>query len=136
MTATATSRDDAAVGNARHTWVPYAAITAGAMLLIKAVLIIGSEDSIADAPMVTLYFGGIAVALAAAIGAGLRARRGRRTLVAVGLSVALVLFIITGLGGPVFAAMSDAAWVEDEGPIGLLGLILIALGATRTTTRS
>jgi hypothetical protein len=81
--------------------------------------------------MVALYFGGIAVAHAAANRAGQRARRGRRTHVADGLCVALILFIMSGLGGPVFAAMSDAAWVEDEGPIGLLGLILIGLGAAR-----
>jgi hypothetical protein len=135
MTATATASTRTVDSTTRHAWVPYAAIAAGAMLLIKAALIIGSEDRIADAPMVALYFTGIAVGVAAAIGAGLRCRRGRRVVVAVGLSIALILFIMSGLSGSLFGAMSDAPWVEDEGPIGLLGLILISLGAARATTR-
>jgi hypothetical protein len=115
----------------RYPWVPYAAIVGGALLLVESALVIGSEDSLADGPMVALFDLGHLLALAAAIGVGLQQRRGRRALVAVGLSVALVAYVIafSEVVGMAFEAMSDAPWVQDEGPIGVLGVVLLALGA-------
>jgi hypothetical protein len=115
----------------RYRWVPYAAIVGGALLLVESALVIGSEDSLADGPMVALFDVGHLLALAAAIGVGLQQRRGRRAVVAVGLSVALVAYVIafSDVVGTVFEAMSDAPWVGDEGPVGVLGVVLLALGA-------
>ena len=115
----------------RYRWVPYAAIVGGALLLVESALVIGSEDSLADGPMIALFDIGHLLALAAAIGVGLQQRRGRRAVVAVGLSVTLVAYVIafSEVVGKVFEAMSDAPWVQDEGPIGVLGVAVVALGA-------
>lgn len=120
----------------RHAWVPYVAVVAGTLLLLKAVLIIGSGNDISEGAMAVLYLGGLLLGLVAAVGAGLRQRKGRRTLVGVGCAFGLLLFVMVltdGLAG-LFTVFSDAAWVADEGPIGLLGLILIALGARARTS--
>ncbi|MFN2539180.1 MAG: hypothetical protein ABR549_13675 [Mycobacteriales bacterium] len=115
----------------RHTWVPYAAIVAGALLLLESVLVIASEDSLPDAPLIAMLDAGWLLALAAAIGVGRRQRRGRRALVALGLAVALVAYVIgfSEVVGMAFEAMSDAPWVADEGPLGVLGAVLLLLGA-------
>jgi len=117
--------------NNRHSWAAYAAVAGGAALLLKAVLIIASEDTVADGPMVVLYLGGILLGLAAAIGTGLRQRRGRRAGTALGLCLLIVAFVMVLSDGieSAFKVISDAPWVVDEGPIGLLGVILLALGA-------
>lgn len=122
----------------RHTWVPYVAVVAGALLLLKAVLIIGSGNEISEGAMAVLYLGGLLLGLAAAVGAGLRQRKGRRTLVGAGAAFGLLLFVMVltdGLAG-LFSVFSDAEWVADEGPIGLLGVILLALGARAHSARS
>lgn len=130
MTTTARTTTPAAVDRgSQHRWVPYVAVISGAILLLKAVLIIGSEDGLNETFTALLYLSGVLLGVVAAVGAGLRARRGRRTLVAVGLSAAFLMFIISGITEPLFGALSDAAWVEDEGPIGLLGLVVLLLGA-------
>ena len=120
--------------DAHHSWVSYVAVAAGAALLVKAVVIIGSGG---EEPGVTglLYLGGLLLALAAAVGAGLRARRGRRALTGVGLCLALVAFVVvlSDALAPVFEALSDAPWVADEGPVGVLGAVLLALGALSRT---
>jgi hypothetical protein len=117
-----------------HSWVSYVAVAAGAALLVKAVVIIGSGG---EEPGITglLYLGGLLLALAAAVGAGLRARRGRRALTGVGLGVALVAFVmvLSDALAPLFEVVSDAPWVADEGPVGLLGAVLLALGALGRT---
>lgn len=120
--------------DAPHSWVPYVAVAAGAALLIKAVVIIGSGG---EEPGVTglLYLGGLMLALAAAVGAGLRARRGRRALVGIGavLGLAAFVMVLSDALQPAFELVSDAPWVLDEGPIGLLGVVLLALGARGRT---
>lgn len=114
----------------RHSWVPYVAVAAGTAYLLKAVLIIATENTISEGAMAILYLGALVLAVAAAIGAGLRQRRGRRTLVAVAGVLGLLAFVMMGsdLVAPAFEAMSDAPWVGDEGPVGLLGAVLIGLG--------
>lgn len=115
----------------RTSWVPYAAVVAGALLLIESVLVIVSEDSLPDGPMIALLDAGLLLALAAAIGFGVQQPRGRRAVVAVGLVVALVLYVIalSDVVGLAFEAFSDAPWVADEGPLGVLGAVLLLLGA-------
>ena len=116
----------------KHSWVPYAAIAAGASLLIMTVLVFATEDDISEAVAVPFYFAGILLGVAAAIGLGLRSRPGRRVLVAVPLAVLVVAWAM-GLGdftAPLFeAAFGDKEYIGDQGPIGLLGVVLLALGA-------
>ena len=134
MTTTTSPATSPSVGS--HDWAPYAAVIAGTALLMKAVLIIGSGNDIADGLTGTLYLGGLLVALAAAIGAGLRSRRGRRTVVGVGcvvLLLAYVMMLSDGVG-ELFAMTSDAPWVADEGPVGVLGVVLLLLGARARST--
>ena len=115
----------------RHTWVPYVASLAGAALLLKATLIIaGNPSSDADGIFAVLYLSGIALALAAAVGTGLRRRGvGARIGVAIGLSLLVVAWIM-GLGDllkPVIGVFSGAQRVKDEVPIGIAGVVLLAL---------
>jgi hypothetical protein len=116
----------------RQAWVPLVAATAGTLLLIKGVLIIASSDRVADAPMVVMYFGGILVGIAAAIGFGLRQeRRLFQVLVSVG-GVLLLLAWMVGLGGvlnPISEALSDAKYVRDELPVAVAGGVLLLLAA-------
>ena len=115
----------------RHSWVPYVGVAAGAVLLLKAVLIIASENRVSEGAMAVLYLGGMLLALAACIGAGLRRRKGRRTLVAVAASFGLVAFVmvLSDAVAGILAGLSEPPWVGDEGPVGLLGVVLIALSA-------
>lgn len=130
MTTTTTTPTDPTAVQVHHSWVPYVAITAGAALLLKVVLIIASEDTVADGITGPLYLGSMLLGLAAALGAGLRRPR-RRALAAVGFCVAFVLYVIAFSDAmkPLFESFSDKAYVIDEGPLGLLGLALLALGA-------
>jgi hypothetical protein len=114
----------------RHTWVPYAAAIAGALLLLKGVLIVASNDQVGDTPMVVMYFGGLLVGLVAAVGLGLRqASVTARLAVGVGASVLLVMWII-GLGSvlnPIVEAFSDAKYARDEIPVAVAGAVLLAV---------
>lgn len=111
-------------------WVPYAAVAAGAAHLISSAMVFATDGD-EPAVSVALFFVGNALALAAAIGFGLSRRRGRRALTAIGLSVLVVAWVM-GIGDlltPVFEAFSDKDYVSDEGPLVLMGLVLLGLGA-------
>lgn len=114
---------------ARHRWVPVAGALAGLALTVKAGLIIGSGNAVADQPMAILYLFGVAVGVSAAVGLGLRRRPlALRIATAVVAPLLLIAWII-GLGEivePLFAMVKDTAYVRDEGPVGLLGLFLLA----------
>lgn len=115
----------------KHAWVPYVAIAAGTAYILKVALIWGSGDTANSTVIGILYISGALLGIAAAIGTGLRQRHGRRALVAVGLAALLVIWVM-GLGDtlkPVFGLFSDKEYVEVEGPLGLLGVALLALGA-------
>lgn len=114
----------------KHSWVPYAAIAAGAILLTKSVIVISSADEALTTATGWMYLGGLLLAVAAAVGYALSRER-RRTLVGAGLVVAIVAWVIAigDLLTPVFGLFSNSAYLGDEGPIGLLGLVLLALGA-------
>jgi hypothetical protein len=115
---------------ARQGWVPYAAIASGAGFLLMSVLVFATEDAI-DTPAVVLYLGSILLALAAAIGQGARVGGGKGALVAIGLCLAVVAWVM-GVGdllSPLFEQISDKEYVGDQGPIALLGLVLVGLGA-------
>jgi hypothetical protein len=126
----------------RHTWVPYVGAAAGAALLLKAVLIIGSGNGVSDGPMAVLYLLGVLLGVVAAVGAGLR-RDGVGTRIATAAGGALLFLAwITGLGDglkPLAALVSDAEHVQVETPIGLAGVVLLGLswwGFTRDTRRT
>ena len=115
-----------------HAWVPYVAALAGAAYLLKTVLAVTTEDGVDAGPVyAVLYFAGLALGLAAAIGTGLRRDRiAARVGVALGLSVLLVAWVM-GLGEvlePVVGVVSDAKSVQDEIPIGVAGAVLLVLG--------
>lgn len=115
-----------------HTWVPYAAALAGAAYLLKTALAVTTEDGVDAGPVYgVLYFAGLALGVAAAVGFGLRRDRiVTRVAVALGLSVLLVAWIM-GLGEvlePLVGVLSDAKSVQDEIPIGVAGAILLVLG--------
>lgn len=115
---------------ARHTWVPYVAAGAGAVLALKAVLVMATDDGSPGA-MAVLYLLGLLLGLVAAVGAGLRQRGWARSL-AVGLGGAVLLVLwIMGLGDalkPVVGLVTDDQHAKDEVPILLAGLVLLALG--------
>lgn len=117
---------------ARHTWVPWVAALAGLAYTLKVTLILATDDTFPDAPLVVLYLGGLGLGLAACVGAGLRQRGALRgTAVGVGAAMLLVLWI-TGLGEvlePPLARLSDAVHVQEEVPILVAGLVLLALAA-------
>ena len=118
-------------------WPAYLAVLAGGAMLLHAVLVIGSEDEMTDAVTVTLYLGGLAVALIAAISMGVTARRGRRALIAIASPILIVAWVM-GIGDlltPVFEAFKDEEYVGDAGPIGLLGVVLIVIGARARSAR-
>lgn len=127
MTSTQTAQPTTAH---RHTWAPYVGAAAGACLLLKAVLIIGSDNAVGDGPMAILYLLGLLLGAVAAVGAGLRRDRAAvRIAIALTGVVALMLWIM-GLGDalkPVVALLSDAQHVKNEVPVGLAGAVLLTL---------
>lgn len=114
----------------RHTWVPYVAAAAGAAFTLKVMLIFASGNAVSETPMVVLYLGGLLLGIVAAVGTGLRQPvLGRRIAVGLGLTVLLILWIM-GLGEavePVVGLFSDAKYIQEETPILLAGLVLLAL---------
>jgi hypothetical protein len=119
----------------KHSWVPYAAIAAGAILLTKAVVVISSKDEVLTDVTGWMYLAGLLLAVPAAVGYAL-SRDHHRALVGVGLVLAIVAWVIAigDLLTPVFEIFSDSEHLGDEGPIGLLGLVLLALGARAKMT--
>lgn len=110
-------------------WVPYVAITAGATLLVKAVIVVASDDEVLTATTGWMYLVGLLLAAAAAVGYAMSRRY--RVLTGVGLVLAIVAWVI-GVGDlltPLFEVFSDSEYLADEGPIGLLGVVLLGLGA-------
>jgi drug/metabolite transporter (DMT)-like permease len=111
-------------------WVPYATVAAGASLVLMSAVVFASRSDGPDWAVVP-YLLGLALALAAAIGYGVSRRRGRRTVTAVGLSALVVLWAM-GIGDlltPVFEVFSKEDYVGDQGPIALMGVVLLVLGA-------
>ena len=111
-------------------WFPYVAIAAGAVLLVKAVIVISSDDEVLTDSTAWMYLIGLLLAVAAAVGYALSRQR-HRALVGAGLVLAIVAWVI-GVGDlltPVFELFSDSEYLSDEGPIGLLGVVLLVLGA-------
>ena len=116
-------------------WVPYVAIAAGAVLLVKAVIVISSDDEVLTDTTAWMYLAGVILALVAAVGYALGRTR-HRTLVGVGVVLAMVAWLI-GVGDlltPAYELFSDSDYFGDEAPIAILGLVLLALGARAKMT--
>jgi hypothetical protein len=114
----------------RHTWVPWVAALAGAAFTLKVLLILGSGNGVPEEPMAVLYLTGLALGVAAGVGAGLRQQGVLRGLAVGAGSVVLLVLWIMGLGDalkPVVAVVSDAQHVKDEVPVLLAGLVLLGL---------
>lgn len=114
---------------ARHTWVPYVAALAGAILVFKVALVIASNNEALDgAGGPVSHLGGVGLGLVATIGLGLRqVGLGRRIAVGFGASLLFVAWVM-GLGDllePLISVFSDAVHVGDEVPIGVAGLVLL-----------
>lgn len=114
----------------RHSWVPWVAALAGAAYTLKVSLILASGNGGPDWPYAVLYLAGLALGLAAAVGAGLR-QPGPLRGAAVGLGSAVLLVAwVMGLGEvlePVVGLVSDTTYVQEEVPILVAGLVLLAL---------
>jgi hypothetical protein len=124
----------------RTRWVPYVAAAAGACLVVKGSLIIASGNAVSETPMAVLYLAGLALGLAAAIGAGFRQRGLLPGLAVGGGGCVLLLAWIMGIGDtlkPVVGVVSDAEHVQVEVPIVMAGLalLLLALRARARDTR-
>lgn len=121
---------DTTARHPHHTWVPWVAALAGAALTLKVVLIFASGNGGPDWPYAVLYLAGLALGLVAAVGAGLR-QSGLLRQIAVGLGAAALLVAwIMGLGEalePVVGAFTDTRYVQEETPILVAGLVLLAL---------
>lgn len=110
-------------------WVPYASVAAGASLLISSAMAFATEG---EEPTVSvlLYFAGVALAVAAAIGFGL-GRRSARAVVTVAAPLLVVAWVM-GIGDlltPLIEVFSKKEYVGDEVPIDLLALVLLGAGA-------
>ena len=111
-------------------WVPYTTVAAGAALVLMSAVVFASQSDGPDWAVIP-YLLGLALAVTAAIGYGVSRRRGRRAVTAVGLAVLVVAWAM-GLGDlltPVFEVFSKEEYVGDQGPIALMGVVLLALGA-------
>ena len=111
---------------ARHTWVPYVAAVAGAILVLKVALVIASNNEALEGPMGGIsHLGGVGLGLVATIGLGLRqVGTGRRILVGFGASLLWVAWIMClgDLLTPLIEVFSKAEHVTDEVPMGIGGL--------------
>jgi uncharacterized protein (TIGR03382 family) len=114
----------------KHSWVPYAAITAGAALLAEAVITISSDDEVLSGATTVMFDVGVLLAVAAAVGYALGRER-RRALVGIGLVLAILAWVtvVGDLLTPLFEVFSDSDYLGDEGPMAILGVVLLALGA-------
>lgn len=114
---------------ARHAWVPFVAAGAGAVLALKAVLVMATDDA-APAAMGVLYLLGLLLGLVASVGAGLRQRGWVRGLgIGLGSAVLLVMWIM-GVGDllkPAVGLVTDYQHAKNEVPILLAGSVLLGL---------
>ena len=114
---------------ARHTWVPAVAALSGTAFVLDSALVVGFHDPFPDGPMFAMYDVAILLGVVAGIGLGLRrGPRWARITVAVAAPL-LVLAWILGLGEilePAISRFSDRPEVQDELPVGVLGLVLLA----------
>jgi hypothetical protein len=110
--------------------VPYASVAAGAANLISSSMVFAADGD-ESAVAVGLFFAGWALAIAAGVGYGLSRRPGRRALVAVGAPLLVTAWImaIGDLLTPLFKAFSEKEYVNDEGPLIILAVVLLVLGA-------
>ena len=109
--------------------MPAVGALAGLTLTVKASLIIGTGNAIAEQPMAVLYLSGLALGVAAAVGFGLRRSPLALRIATAVVAPLLLIAWIMGLGEvvePLFGLVNDAQYVRDEGPIGLLGVVLLA----------
>jgi hypothetical protein len=112
----------------RHTWVPYVAAASGAALVVSATLDLATRGELSSTAFVIPYLTGIALAIAAAIGTGLRrSSTPQRVGVAAALTLGVVAWIMA-VGdalGPVVELVSKAEYVTENVPIAALGIVVL-----------
>jgi len=117
---------------ARHTWFPYLAAGAGAILILKGCLVIASSDGANSTAAGVLYLTGLLLGLVVAVGAGLRrTSRWAKVGVAVGGVLLLVMWVmsLSDAAAELIGAVSDSEVMKDELPIVVLGIGLVAVAA-------
>lgn len=108
-----------------------AAIAAGVLLLLKATLIMVTSDTISSTAMGGLFAAGLVLTLVAAAGIAVMQHGWvRQTATYLGVVLA-TLFYVTMLSDGVGAAVevfTSEAYITDEAPIALLGVIWLGVG--------
>jgi hypothetical protein len=114
----------------RHSWVPYVAAIGGTVFFVKGVLAGWRAEALSDGVMALLYFGGIALSLAALVGVGLRQPTLlRRVGLAVGLPLLFLVWVM-GLGAvlePLVRVFTDSETAQLEARIVVAGLAVLAV---------
>lgn len=111
-----------------------AALAGGVFLLVKVALIIATANNVPDALEGGLYLAGVLVPLfaTAGIAVAVAPRAGKLAKVGLGVLVALVhAFYITMLSDSVGALVqqfTDEAYLTDEVPVAVLGLVWVLVG--------
>lgn len=113
----------------RHTWVPYVAAASGASLLVAATLDLATRGKLDSSAFVPVYLTGLVLAVAAAVGTGLR-RTSTLSRVAVAgglvLAVAAWILMVGDMLTPLVEVVSKAEYVNDNVPIALMGAVVLA----------
>ncbi len=114
----------------RHSWVPFVAAVGGTVFFVKGVLAGWREDVLSEGVMALLYFGGIALSVAALVGLGLRQPTLlRRVGLALGLPVLFLVWVM-GLGAvlePLVRVFTDSQTAQLETRIVVAGLAVLAV---------
>lgn len=109
-----------------------AAIAAGVAFIVKVALILVTANEVSATPMVVLYLGAIVLGLVAAGAYAASRDTTRPWKVGTFLLIAFAfLMYIVGLSdgvGELVASFSDEAYVQDEVPVAVIGLVWLAVG--------
>lgn len=118
------------------------AIAGGAALIVKVALILATAGTLPANVQGALYLAGLLLLVIAAAAAGVHLARDRgvvvQILAAVGLVLATALYVtmLSDAVKSLVAPFTDTAYVLDETPIALLGVVWAAIGVRLGRRRS